>query len=90
MAISGPMKAGPEIEFLGVIERQARLRGTAISPGTDKYPPRFIAGFDTDGIWIVDLSDGSSRKVIAPGFEEEHIGWPCFIGSDGKIFCATF
>ncbi|MDP6110913.1 MAG: hypothetical protein QGG53_03510 [Planctomycetota bacterium] len=90
MAISGPMKAGPEIEFLGVIERQARLRGTAISPGTDRYPPRFIAGFDTDGTWIVNLSDGSSRKVIAPGFEEEHIGWPCFIGSDGKIFCASF
>lgn len=91
MATSGQITAEPKIEFLGVIERQARLRGTAVSPATEHYPPRFIAGFDgEDGTWIVNLNDGSSRKVEAPGFEKEHIGWPSFIGADGKIFCSTF
>jgi len=85
MAISVQIIAEPQIEFLGVIERQASLRGTAISPGTDKYPPRFIAGFDTDGTWIVNLKDGSSRQVKAPGFDKEHICWPVSTGSYGNV-----
>ena len=77
------------IESLGVVERQARLRGYTLSFGTEQYPPRLLMGFaDGDGTWIVNLQDGSSRQAKAPGFEKEHLFWPTFIGADGKVFGA--
>lgn len=75
------------IENFGTVERNARIRGHAISPGTDRYPPRLLIGFvDGDGTWIINLSDGSSRKADAPGFENDYLQWPTFIGADGKLF----
>ncbi|NNE93485.1 MAG: hypothetical protein HKN23_17705, partial [Verrucomicrobiales bacterium] len=74
-----------KIEKLGVVERQARIRGHAFSPGTEKYPPRLLIGFvDGDGTWIVNLTTGDARK--AEGFGDDYLQWPTFIGADGKLF----
>ena len=75
------------IENLGPVERQARIRGHAVSPGTKNYPPRLLIGFvDGDGTWIVNLEDGTSRKADAAGFENDYLQWPTMIGADGKLF----
>ena len=77
------------VEMLGVVERQARARGYLLSPGTERYPPRLIVGFDgDDGSWVVNLRDGSSRKASAPGFEREYVFWPYLFGADGKVFAS--
>lgn len=75
------------VEDLGSVERQARIRGYARSPGTSEYPPRLLIGFvDGSGTWIVNLQDGSARMVEAEGFQEDYLQWPSFIGADGKVF----
>lgn len=75
------------VENLGVVERQARILGYAVSPGTDRYPPRVLISFEgKDGTWIVNLKDGSSEKVQSPGLENDYLQWPSFIGADGKVF----
>ncbi len=75
------------VEDLGPVERQARIRGHAISPGTKHYPSRLLIGFvDGDGTWIVNLQDGSSKKAAAAGFENDYLQWPTMIGADGKLF----
>ena len=75
------------VEQLGIPEKLARIRGHAFSPGTEDYPPRLLIGFvDGDGTWIVNLKDGSARRADAPGFENDYLQWPTFIGADGKLF----
>lgn len=87
MSALSPAAEKLTVEQLGVVERQARVRGHAFSPGTKDYPPRLLIGFvDGDGTWIVNLQDGTSREATAPGFKEDYIQWPTFIGADGKLF----
>ena len=89
ITLAGPPLFGAEftVESFGPVERQARIRGHAVSPGTADYPPRVIIGFvDGDGTWIVNLRDGSARMADAPGFEADYLQWPTFIGADGKLF----
>ena len=91
LALSGSELPGHaedlRIENLGTVERQARIRGHAISPGTENYPPRLLIGFvEGDGTWIVNLRDGTSRKADAHGFENDYLQWPTFIRADGKLF----
>jgi len=75
------------VENLGVVERQAPIGSYAVSPGTKRYPFRLLIGFrGNDGTWIVNLQNGTSRKAEARGFENDCIGWPSFIGADGKVF----
>ena len=75
------------VENLGVVERQAPIGSHAVSPGTERYPCRLLIGFKgSDGTWIVDLQKGSSHKAEATGFESDYLGWPSFIGADGKVF----
>ncbi len=78
---------GFSVEGLGTVERQAFIRGHAVSPGTAEYPPRLLIGFeDGSGTWIINLRDGSARKAEAPGFESDYLTWPTFVGADGKLF----
>lgn len=76
-----------EVENLGAAERQARIRGHALSLGTADYPARLLIGFvDGDGAWIVNLEDGGARRADSPGFDEDYIQWPSFTGADGMVF----
>lgn len=75
------------IEKLGVVERQARIGGSAISPATDRYPCRLLISFASDdGTWIVNLQNGTSRRTKAASFKDDYLQWPSFIGADGKVF----
>jgi streptogramin lyase len=75
------------VENLGVVERRARIRGYAFSPGTQDYPARLLIGFaGGDGTWIINLTDGASRKAESTGFENDYLQWPTLIGADGKVF----
>lgn len=88
LSICFPVSAGEiSIENLGVVERQARIGSYAISPATATYPCRLLISFQGgEGTWIVNLQNGTSRKAESTGFEDDHIGWPSFIGADGKVF----
>ena len=88
VAVYSPLNAEKlSVENLGVVERQARILGYAVSPGTKQYPPRLLISFaGKDGTWIVDLKNATSRKVKSTGFKEDHLLWPSFIGTDGKVF----
>ena len=88
LSICLPVNAEDKVvENLGVVERQARIGSFAISPATATYPCRLLISFQGgDGTWIVDLQTGTSRKAESTGFENDHIGWPTFIGADGKVF----
>jgi len=86
VATAGPAPAADKftVEEIGVVERQARIRGHVFSPGTAAYPPRLLIGFvDGDGTWVVNLQDGSARRAE---FEDDYLQWPSFIGADGKVF----
>ncbi len=75
------------VENLGVVERQAMIGSYAISPATATYPCRLLISFQGgEGTWIVNLQDGTSRKAVSKGFEDDHLLWPSFIGADGKVF----
>lgn len=75
------------VENLGGVERQARVLGYAVSPGTDRYPARLLISFaGEDGTWILNLRDGSSRQVKSPGLDNDYFQWPSFIGADGRVF----
>ncbi len=75
------------VEHLGVVERQAPIGSHAVSPATERYSFRLLIGFKGgDGTWIVNLQNGTSRRAESKGFENDYLGWPSFIGADGKVF----
>lgn len=80
------------VEKLGVVQRLGRISASQLSPGTDEYPPRLIMALWSmaDRRWfetyVIDLTDGTFRKVEAEGFDQDCPRWPSVMGPDGRIY----
>jgi len=88
------LQAAPpaKVEKLGVIQRLGRLATRRLVPATKRSPAREVIAFWSmaDRQWfatfVVNLADGTVRKVEAPGFDRDAPRWPSVVGLDGKVY----